>query len=154
MYLPSCTYRLQLHHQFTFKQVKTVVDYLERLGITTIYASPIFTSCEESMHGYDVCDPQAINPQIGTELELMQIVAELKKKNMGWLQDIVPNHMAFDTHNRQLMDVLERGQSSEYANYFDISWDHPDPELRGRLLVPLLAHELGECLRRNEIKIK
>jgi (1->4)-alpha-D-glucan 1-alpha-D-glucosylmutase len=106
------------------------------------------------MHGYDVCDPHAINPQIGTELELMQIVNELKKRNMGWLQDIVPNHMAFDSHNPQLMDVLERGKFSEYASHFDIDWDHPDPELRGKLLVPFLADTLEECINRHEIKIK
>src|SRR6476646_7993199 len=107
MYLPSATYRLQLHHDFTFKQLKEILDYLEKLGISTIYASPIFTAVRGSLHGYDLCDPHSINPEIGTEHELRQIVEELQSKKMGWLQDIVPNHMAFDVLNARLVDVME-----------------------------------------------
>ena len=154
MYLPSATYRVQLHHQFTFRELRQIVDYLEKLGITTIYASPVFTSVSGSMHGYDTCDSHSINPEIGTELELKKIAQELQARNMGWLQDIVPNHMAFDVCNARLMDVLERGQYSEYANYFDLNWDHPDAHLHGKLMVPFLGDELNKCLERKEINFK
>src|SRR5438067_213576 len=111
MNLPSATYRLQLHHQFTFKELKNIVGYLDRLGISTLYASPIFSSTAGSLHGYDVIDPQIINPEIGTEVELKELSDSLRKRKMTWLQDIVPNHMGFHESNLWLMDVLERGES-------------------------------------------
>jgi len=139
---PSATYRLQLHHDFTFKDLKKYIAYLEQLGISTIYASPIFAAVSKSTHGYDVTDPHIINPEIGTEEQLLALTKELRNKNMSWLQDIVPNHMGFDSANDRLMDVLERGSFSEYANFFDIDWKHPDPQLSGKVLVPFLGEEL------------
>ncbi len=133
--------------------MKKILDYLRSLGITTIYSSPIFEAAEKSLHGYDVTDPHVINPEIGTEEDLMDIANKLTAKGMNWLQDIVPNHMAFDSRNFRLMDVLERGQSSEFANYFDINWEHQDAELRGRLMVPFLGQDLKECLDQKEIKL-
>jgi (1->4)-alpha-D-glucan 1-alpha-D-glucosylmutase len=151
MRLPVCTYRIQLHHQFTFNELKEILDYLEQLGVSTVYASPIFTSVAGSLHGYDVADPHRINLQIGSEEDLMEMANALKKRNMSWLQDIVPNHMAFDSSNDRLMDVLERGRKSEYADYFDIIWSHPD--FNGRLMIPFLGDELQNCIENSQITL-
>jgi len=151
---PSATYRLQLHHEFTFKDLKKYITYLEQLGISTIYASPIFAAVSKSTHGYDVTDPHIINPEIGTEEQLLALTKELRNKNMSWLQDIVPNHMGFDSANDRLMDVLERGSFSEYANFFDIDWKHPDPQLSGKVLVPFLGEELQVCLEKKELRVE
>ena len=70
---PSSTYRLQLHGDFTFTDLKDILDYLEKLGISTVYASPIFTASPGSMHGYDVTEPHAINPAIGSIEQLREI---------------------------------------------------------------------------------
>lgn len=150
---PSATYRLQLHHQFTFKQVQGILDYLDQLGISTIYASPIFASVPGSMHGYDVINPHLINPEIGTEMQLEEISRSLRQKNMNWLQDIVPNHMAFDNRNEWLADVLERGEASPYSDFFDIDWTHSDRELHGKLIVPFLGESLQHCLEKKEIHL-
>jgi (1->4)-alpha-D-glucan 1-alpha-D-glucosylmutase len=106
-----------------------------------------------SMHGYDVTDAHVINPEIGNADELKTIVRELNRKDMHWLQDIVPNHMAFHTMNFRLMDVLERGPYSPYYNYFDIDWNHPDPSLKGKLMVPFLGNEWKTCIEHGEIKL-
>ncbi len=150
---PTATYRLQLHHQFTLRQLKSILDYLEQLGIDTIYASPIFASVPGSLHGYDVTNPHILNPEIGNESQLREVADQLRQKKMKWLQDIVPNHMAFDSKNEWLMDVLERGEASEYAVFFDINWKHPEPELSGRLMVPFLGEQLEDCLEKKEIQL-
>ena len=150
---PSSTYRLQLHAGFTFKDLKNMLDYLDKLGISTVYASPIFTASPGSMHGYDVTEPHAINPAIGSVEELREIKKILQQKNMNWLQDIVPNHMAFHMSNHRLYDVMERGPLSPYYEYFDIDWQHPSPALAGKLMTPFLGKSLEDCIADGEIKL-
>lgn len=148
---PSSTYRLQFHAGFTFKQLQDILDYLHDLGISTIYASPIFKAAPGSQHGYDVTDPHQINPSIGTVEELRAIHQQLQQKQMTWLQDIVPNHMAYHTTNTRLYDVLERGPLSPYYDYFDIDWHHPS--FAGKLMAPFLGKELKECITDGEIRL-
>jgi len=150
---PSSTYRLQLHSGFTFEALQDILNYLHKLGISTVYASPIFTSTPGSMHGYDVTDPHQINPAIGTIEQLRHIRTILKEKGMNWLQDIVPNHMAFHPDNGRLYDVMERGPLSPYYEYFDIDWQHPASELAGKLITPFLGKSAEACVNDGEIKL-
>lgn len=154
MRIPVSTYRLQLNEAFNFTEVEEIITYLYQLGISTIYASPVFSAAAGSMHGYDVCDPNSLNNEIGTIDQLERINRELLQKNMTWLQDMVPNHMVFDMSNLRLADVLERGPYSPYYNWFDIDWQHPDPLLHGKLMVPFLGKPLPECLQQQEIKLE
>lgn len=153
MHYPASTYRIQLNKDFTFRDLRGILDYLEALGVSTVYAAPILAATPGSMHGYDVTDPDAINPEIGMLDELRAVASLLKKKGMGWLQDIVPNHMAFGPQNSRLMDVLERGPHSEYYRYFDIHWEHPSKELNGKVMVPFLGNEPEECIGKGELKL-
>ena len=73
---------------------------------------------------------------------------------MGWVQDIVPNHMAITSENRFLMDVLENGSCSDYFDFFDIEWNHPYETMKGRLLAPFLGRLYGEALEEGEIGLK
>jgi (1->4)-alpha-D-glucan 1-alpha-D-glucosylmutase len=153
MKIPSSTYRVQLHKGFTFRDLEGILDYLHALGISAIYAAPIVQATPGSMHGYDVTDPHGINKEIGTLADLQSLARKLKSKRMTWIQDIVPNHMAFNTLNFRLMDVLERGKVSPYYRYFDIDWQHPSPQLHGKLQVPFLGDHREACLDRKEIKL-
>ena len=101
-----------------------------------MYASPIFEATPGSTHGYDGVNPHRINPEIGTEEQLKEYTRLLKESGINWLQDIVPNHMAFHPNNSWLMDVLEKGPQSVYAKFFDIAWNNP--ALHGRIMVPFL----------------
>lgn len=154
MATPSSTYRIQLNQSFTFHQLDGILDYLDELGVSAVYAAPILKADPGSTHGYDVIDPHVINPEIGSLDDLKKLTARLKEKDMIWVQDIVPNHMAFSQHNQRLVDVLERGIDSPYYNYFDIDWDHHLPELKGKLMLPILGKELEECIHGDEIKIE
>src|SRR6476469_7829985 len=108
MFNPISTYRVQLHKDFSLSDLEKMIPYLQQLGIGTLYASPIFTAVPGSMHGYDSVDPLQVNPEIGTEEQLRNVQRQLAEANIHWLQDIVPNHMAFDHRNGWLVDVLEK----------------------------------------------
>src|SRR5690349_20330567 len=118
MYNPVATYRIQFHKEFSFNEFEKIIEYLQKLGISTVYASPVFESTSGSVHGYDVLNPLSINPEIGTKEQFEKIAGQLKENGIGWLQDIVPNHMAFSTANKWLMDVLEKEKHSPYASFF------------------------------------
>ncbi|WP_341736219.1 malto-oligosyltrehalose synthase [Microcoleus sp. CAWBG640] len=154
MRIPTATYRIQFHAGFNFEAARQIVSYLEELGITDLYASPIFKARKGSSHGYDVVDSNQLNPELGTSEDFEALTDEIHNRKMGWLQDIVPNHMAYDTQNLLLLDVLEHGPDSDYFDYFDIEWDHGYEHLRGRVLAPLLGNFYGECLENGEIKLK
>jgi (1->4)-alpha-D-glucan 1-alpha-D-glucosylmutase len=153
MNLPTGTYRIQLNKDFTLEQLQHIIDYLQQLGISTIYASPITMAAPGSLHGYDVSDPHRINPEIGSAAVFRTVVNKLAAKNMSWLQDIVPNHMSFSPSNFRLMDVLERDAHSEFYRYFDMNLLHPAPDLNGKLLVPFLGADLHTCIEKGEITL-
>jgi malto-oligosyltrehalose synthase len=151
MYNPISTYRIQFNKDFTFKNFKDNLEYFTQLGVGTIYASPVFKSTPGSVHGYDVTDPHVFNPEIGNEQEFDEIIEQLKKHNIGWIQDIVPNHMALHKDNQWLMDVLKKGTTSPYSNYFDINFSHPD--FKGKLLIPFIGKPVKEAIAEGEIKL-
>jgi (1->4)-alpha-D-glucan 1-alpha-D-glucosylmutase len=153
MQTPIATYRLQLCPQFTFRDVVPVLPYLKKLGVSHLYLSPIFACRAGSTHGYDVVEMNEINPELGGPTGLRALSAEMKQAGMGWLQDVVPNHRAFHGAKRLLMDVLENGHHSPYHRFFDILWDHPYENIRGRVLAPFLGDFYAKCLERGEIRL-
>ena len=153
MRIPRATYRIQFQSGFKFDAAKRIISYLADLGISDLYASPIFKARAGSTHGYDVVDPTQLNPELGTPDDFEALVGEIKRHDMGWVQDIVPNHMAYDSQNAWLMDVLENGTDSQASEYFDIDWEHPYEDFNGRVLTPMLGNFYGECLHNGEIQI-
>lgn len=151
MFNPRSTYRIQFHEEFNFKSFEAIIPYLKQLGIGTIYASPVFKATPGSTHGYDVTDPQNINPETGTLDKLISISKKLKDKGIYWLQDIVPNHMAYDQNNHWLMDVLEKGPQSNFVSFFDITWT--SPLYSGRIMAPFLGAPLDEVINNRELTI-
>jgi (1->4)-alpha-D-glucan 1-alpha-D-glucosylmutase len=154
MNIPGATYRLQFHGQFTLKNAYDIIEYLASLGITDIYASPVLAAKTGSAHGYDAIDPSCINPEIGTAEDFQKLVSRAKEKGIGWVQDIVPNHMSFSPENKMILDVLENGVESRYAGYFDIDWHHPYQGLTGKLLAPFLGKFYGDCLESGELVLE
>jgi (1->4)-alpha-D-glucan 1-alpha-D-glucosylmutase len=152
--MPVSTYRLQFNPSFGFSDAREIVQYLEDLGVTHVYASPIFKARRGSAHGYDIVDPNQINPDLGSNEDFEGFSADLKERGMGWIQDIVPNHMAVAYENHMLTDVLENGEKSEFFHFFDITWDHPYQSIKGRLLAPFLGKFYSECLESGEIQLE
>ena len=152
-HIPLATYRLQFNKNFTFNDATRILDYLRDLGITAIYASPILASRRGSGHGYDVTNPNRLDPDLGTERDFDVLLAELEKRGMGLLLDIVPNHMAASSENPWWMDVLENGPDSAFSSYFDIDWHPPSHNLDNKILLPILGRPFGEALDSGEFQL-
>ncbi len=152
--IPTATYRFQFTPSFKFQDVQNILDYLHDLGISSIYASPIFKARSGSQHGYDVVNPNVLNPELGSEAEFEKLVKEAKSRNLGWLQDIVPNHMAFDSSNHMLMDILEHGSNSQYFEFFDFTWEHSYSNMKEKILAPFLGEFYATCLEKGDLKLK
>jgi (1->4)-alpha-D-glucan 1-alpha-D-glucosylmutase len=152
--LPVSTYRLQFHAGFTFRDAQAIVPYLATLGITDCYCSPYLRARPGSTHGYDICDHNHLNPELGAEADFQAFVDELKAHNLGQILDFVPNHMAADPDmNPWWREVLEDGQASPYAWFFDIDWHPIKRELQGKVLLPFLGDHYGLVLERGELKL-
>ncbi len=151
---PRATYRLQFNEDFRLPDALALVPYLEELGVSHVYASPLLKACPHSRHGYDVCDFNQLNPELGTEADLGNLVAALHARGMGLVLDIVPNHMGVcGPENRWWWDVLAQGPASPYAGCFDIEWQSPDPRLRGKVLLPVLHDRYERVLERGELQL-
>lgn len=152
--VPIATYRLQLNGKFTFHHAAELVDYFHDLGVSHCYSSPILTAKTGSMHGYDITDHSKLNPEIGTEEAFEELVNSLRKHGMGLIMDIVPNHMyILESANKWWQDVLENGQASPYAEYFDIDWHPLRPTLDNKVLLPYLDKQYGNALESQAIKV-
>lgn len=151
MYNPISTYRIQFNKHFNIKMLGEQIEYISLLGAGTIYASPVFRAISGSTHGYDVVNPLEFNPEITNPDGFKSIHNHLKKQEIGWMQDIVPNHMAFHPENTWLMDVLEKGPDSVYHKTFDLEPGVPGPG--SPLMVPLLGSSLTEAIRANYIQL-
>jgi (1->4)-alpha-D-glucan 1-alpha-D-glucosylmutase len=153
--IPRATYRVQLNAGFTFRDATAIVPYLAALGVSHVYCSPYFRARAGSAHGYDVVDHNSFNPEIGDREDFERFVAVLRAHRMGHIVDIVPNHVGIlGAENDWWMDVLENGEASAYAEFFDIDWAPPNPDRAHKVLVPVLADSYGAVLERGELELR
>jgi (1->4)-alpha-D-glucan 1-alpha-D-glucosylmutase len=153
--VPRATYRLQLTKDFTFRDALALVPYLKDLGVSHAYLSPILKAKPGSTHGYDGVDPRVINPELGTLDEFRTLAHALKAEGLGILADFVPNHMGvWGDSNPFWLDVLEWGQASPYADWFDINWSPEEPTIDGRLLAPVMGVHAEEALETGVLAVK
>ena len=136
---PTNTYRLQITSDFTLEEAKDLWPYLRNLGVDWLYLSPLLDSETGSEHGYDVVNPQRIDPERGGRFALEALAEDVHKAGGGIIVDIVPNHAGVATpeDNPFWWDVLQHGQESEHANFFDIDFNAFD----GKVLIPILGSE-------------
>ena len=143
------TLRLQFHRGFSLRDAIPHVPYFAELGISHVYASPLLASQPGSTHGYDGTGHDRIDPELGGEPALRDLVAALRAHGMGLLLDIVPNHMAASLDNPWWHDVLELGRDSEFAGWFDIDWDAGG----NRVLLPWLPAPLADLVEEADLSL-
>src|SRR6185437_10555706 len=91
------TYRLQMRGDcFTFDDALGVLDYLDDLGVSHLYLSPILTAVKGSTHGYDVTDPTTVSAALGGPEGLERLSVAARQRKIGLIVDIVPNHLGVD----------------------------------------------------------
>ncbi len=148
---PASTYRLQLHAEFGFDDAARVVPYLDALGVTDLYLSPVLAAARGSRHGYDVVDHGRLNDELGGVEGYARLAKACARRGMGLLLDFVPNHMGIGPENRWWADVLENGPSAVWAPAFDVDWTPLKAELDHKVLVPVLGDQFGRVLERGEL---
>src|SRR3984893_11469697 len=138
------TYCLQLRGAasgfgFTFADAENLLDYLDDLGVSHLYLSPILTPVTGSGHGYDVTDPTTVSAELGGPEGLARLSVAGHARGVGLIVDIVPTHVGVDKpeQNPWWWDVLRHGRSSPYASFFDIDWELGD----GRVVLPVLGSD-------------
>jgi (1->4)-alpha-D-glucan 1-alpha-D-glucosylmutase len=140
------TYRLQFREGTTFDSATEIVPYLQRLGVSHLYASPLFTATAGSTHGYDVVDYNEIDPDIGGREGFDRLSEALKRAGIGLLLDIVPNHMAASPENAWWRDCIEWGPAARHSAHFDIDWSR-------RLTLPVLGAAVDEVIAAGELSV-
>ncbi|MBT1073987.1 malto-oligosyltrehalose synthase [Geobacter grbiciae] len=150
--IPTTTYRLQLNAGFHFRDAERIVPYLHALGISDVYASPLFKARAGSMHGYDIVDHDSLNPELGDRDDFDSLCGALGRHGMGQILDFVPNHMCVEGGgNDRWLDLLENGPSSVNADFFDVDWSPVKQELTDKVLIPVLGDQYGTVLENGEL---
>ena len=153
--IPRATYRVQLNGEFGFGRTTAIADYIARLGVSHLYASPYMKARPGSTHGYDIVNHNELNPEVGDQNDFRDLVEALKRNNLGQILDFVPNHMGVGgSDNEWWLNVLEWGPESPYAGYFDIEWESDYRYLQGKLLVPFLGDQYGAVLVSGGLELR
>lgn len=146
------TYRLQLHHDFTFADARTLLPYLVKLGVSHLYLSPILQAVSGSLHGYDVIDHTAVAAGLGGRAGFEALAGDAHAHGLAVIVDMVPNHMAFvepEHLNRPLWKVLREGPAAATANWFDIDWAAG----AGKLGVPVLGQPISDAAASGQLHV-
>lgn len=152
--VPCGTYRVQFHKGCTFEHLTQALPYLKALGASHLYSSPYLRARPGSTHGYDIIDHGQLNAEVGDEAAHARMCQALRRNGMGQILDIVPNHMGvLEADNAWWLDVLEHGRASAHAETFDIEWQPAQPEMAGRVLLPVLGDHFGKVLEAGELQL-
>ncbi|MDQ0455562.1 malto-oligosyltrehalose synthase [Rhizobium paknamense] len=144
--LPRATYRLQFRNGMTFHEAERLIPHLQALGISHLYASPVFTATDGSGHGYDVTDFNEIDPSLGGIAGFRRLAEALRAAGLGLVLDIVPNHMASSLSNNWWFSIIEWGTQSPFADYFDVDWSEP-------LTLPFLGTSFDSLAASGEVTV-
>ena len=106
------------------KGVTEKLGYLSDLGITALYLTPVFSS--PSNHKYDTVDYYRVDEMFGSAADLKELVQRAHERGMKVVLDAVFNHCSMLC--AQFQDVLKKGRSSRYHDWFIIRGDKPDPQ--------------------------
>ncbi len=102
--------------------IESKLDYLQRLGVTTLYLNPIFES--DSNHRYNTGDYKRVDPMLGTEEDLRRLCAKAKERGIHVMLDGVFNHTGDNSryfNARGSYPTLGAAQSkdSPYYTWYD-----------------------------------
>ncbi|MCI4669850.1 MAG: alpha-glucosidase [Bacteroidia bacterium] len=101
------------------------LDYLKDLGVETLWLSPIFKSPNDD-NGYDVSDYCDIMDEFGNMDDFDEMLAEMKKRGMRLVLDLVANHSSDEHHWFQ---EAKKSKDNPYRDYYIWREANPDGSL-------------------------
>jgi cyclomaltodextrinase / maltogenic alpha-amylase / neopullulanase len=113
--------------------IRQHVPYLQQLGITALWLTPIFEST--SNHKYDINDYTKIDPFVGTEESFKELLDECHARGIRLVLDAVFNHCG--TGFFAWRDVVEQGKASRFVDWFHI---HEFPPNRSKRNYRMFDH--------------
>ena len=99
------------------KGIQDAIPYLKKLGVTGIYLNPIFAA--GSVHRYDTIDYLAIDPNLGSEEDFVNLCDALHQNGIRIMLDGVFNHGSWKS--KEFMDVVQNLEASPYFDWFKIT---------------------------------
>lgn len=98
-----------------YKDITAKLPELKELGINTVWLQPVFKASRKGQ-GYDVVDYLGLNPDLGTEEELRELIATAKELDMRVLFDVVLNHTSI--YHPYAQDRIKNGTRSHYYDFY------------------------------------
>lgn len=148
---PTSTYRVQLSPDWGFAAAEQLLDYLQDLGVSHLYLSPVLEATPGSTHGYDVIEHGRVRAEFGGEGGLRRLSNVAAERGIGIIVDVVPNHMAVPVPeylNPALWSVLRDGPDSPFANWFDVT-----VATGQQMLMPILGSRIDEVLDAGDVRL-
>jgi len=96
------------------KGIISRLDYLEKLGITAIWLSPVYQSPNDD-NGYDISDYQDIMTEFGTMDDMDELIKQAEKRNIKIIMDLVVNHTS-DEHKWFIES--RKSKDNPYRDYY------------------------------------
>lgn len=90
------------------------LDYLQELGITAIWLSPVYQSPNDD-NGYDISDYQAIMPEFGTMEDMGELIEQAGQRDIKIIMDLVVNHTS-DEHKWFIES--RKSKDNPYRDYY------------------------------------
>ncbi|OYT72088.1 MAG: alpha-amylase [Chloracidobacterium sp. CP2_5A] len=91
---PADRGKSKAYHGGDLRGVMDKLDYLQALGVTAIWMTPVYDNADdaEDYHGYGATDFYAVEQRFGTLADYQALAAEIRRRGMKLLQDVIPNH--------------------------------------------------------------
>jgi len=105
------------------KGIESRLDYIQSIGINTIWLNPIFKSAFKD-GGYDVIDYYLIDPRFGTNTQLVELAEQAHRRGMHLVLDLVAGHTS--DQSPWFKQSAEADQNLQYSDYF--IWPSSKPE--------------------------
>lgn len=112
---------LEAYHGGDFRGIIEKIDYLKDLGITTLWITPIVKNIEDNMrqeqndkqfayHGYWAEDFTELDPHLGSEEDLKELIDLLHENDIKLMVDVVLNHPGYNTEDEKAFENMLRGE--------------------------------------------
>ncbi|KAK1674423.1 alpha amylase [Colletotrichum godetiae] len=132
---PVCDITPGLYCGGTWKGITSKLDYIQNMGATAIWISPVVKNVEgnvggngEGYHGFWTEDLYSINPHFGTEADLLELSAALHARGMYLMVDVAPNHSGLNDSPGNYTKYKPFNKPEYYHKECAINWNNLQSE--------------------------
>jgi glycosidase len=111
----------------TINGIRSQLDYLKGLGVTTIWIGPVFKQRArlDSYHGYGIQDFLEVDPRFGNRRDLLDLVDAAHSKQMRIILDIIMNHSGDNWGYVKPNDALDKAFNEPAYQFWPNFYGNP-----------------------------